>query len=92
LADGDYTIGVRPHHMSLHQPQGKSMKLDCTVSTTEITGSESFIHLQSKGIHMVALMHGVHRVEIGDDDSRLSRPGPSVCLRSQQNLVFRTGF
>lgn len=67
LQDGDYMIGVRPHHMSLQRPQGKSMKLDCTVSTTEITGSESFIHLQSKGIHMVALMHGVHRVGIGDE-------------------------
>jgi glycerol transport system ATP-binding protein len=66
LKDGDYMIGVRPHHMSLQQPRSKSMKLDCTVSTTEITGSESFIHLKSKGIHMVALMHGVHRVGIGD--------------------------
>lgn len=66
LADEEYTIGARPHHMSLQPPPGKSMKLDCTVSTTEITGSESFIHLQSEGIHMVALMHGVHRVGIGD--------------------------
>lgn len=69
LVDGDYKIGIRPHHMSLQQPQGKSMKLDCTVSTTEITGSESFIHLKSKGIHMVALMHGVHRIGIGDEIS-----------------------
>jgi glycerol transport system ATP-binding protein len=66
--------------MSLHQPQGKSMKLDCTISTTEITGSESFIHLQSKGIHMVALMHGVHRVEIGDASPPISTR--KICLSS----------
>jgi len=66
LADGDYKLGVRPHHMQLNKPKGKSMKLDCKVSTTEITGSESFIHLQSEDVNMVALMHGVHRVDIGD--------------------------
>ena len=66
LADGDYRLGIRPHHMLLEKPKGKAMKLDCRVSTTEITGSESFIHLQSEGEHMVALMHGVHRVGIGD--------------------------
>jgi len=66
LADGNYKLGVRPHHMQLNKPRGKSMKLDCKVSTTEITGSESFIHLQSEDVNMVALMHGVHRFEIGD--------------------------
>ncbi len=66
LAEGNYKIGIRPHHMQLEKPSGKSMKLDCKVSTTEITGSESFIHLKSEDVNMVALMHGVHRVEIGD--------------------------
>lgn len=66
LADGHYKLGVRPHHMQLQKPRGKSMQLKCEVSTTEITGSESFIHLQSNDTDMVALMHGVHRVEIGD--------------------------
>jgi glycerol transport system ATP-binding protein len=67
LADGEYKIGIRPHNMLLTKPRGKAMKLDCSVSTTEITGSESFIHLSSEGSHLVALMHGVHRVGIGDD-------------------------
>ncbi len=66
LADGEYKLGIRPHHMLLEKPDGAAMKLDCQVSTTEITGSESFIHLQSEGTHMVALMHGVHRVAVGD--------------------------
>ena len=66
LADGRYMLGVRPHHMKLEKPVGKALKLDCTVSTTEITGSESFIHLKSGDTHMVALVHGVHRVGIGD--------------------------
>ncbi|MEM8749562.1 MAG: ABC transporter ATP-binding protein [Pseudomonadota bacterium] len=77
LADGDYKLGIRPHHMALEKPTGAAMKLDCTVSTTEITGSETFVHLKSADVGLVALTHGVHRVEIGQpitaylDQSRL---------------------
>jgi glycerol transport system ATP-binding protein len=67
------------------------MKLDCTVSTTEITGSESFIHLQSKGIHMVALMHGVHRVEIGDDIPAYLDQDHLFVFDHNKNLVSAPG-
>ncbi len=51
--------------MAFEKPAGKSMELKCTVSTTEITGSESFIHLACGDIKFVALTHGVHEVDIG---------------------------
>jgi glycerol transport system ATP-binding protein len=66
LPDGEFKLGVRPHHMLLEKPKGRSMKLKCRVSTTEITGSESFIHLESADAHMVALIHGIHRVAVDD--------------------------
>ncbi|MBW3098574.1 ABC transporter ATP-binding protein [Pseudohoeflea coraliihabitans] len=66
LADGAYTLGVRPHHLSLRPPEGEALTIACRVSTTEITGSESFIHLESAHAPMVALLHGVHRIGIGD--------------------------
>jgi glycerol transport system ATP-binding protein len=78
--------------MSLHQPDGKSMKLDCTISTTEITGSESFIHLQSKGIHMVALMHGVHRIGIGDEIPAYLDQDHLFVFDRNENLVSAPGF
>jgi len=87
LADGKYVIGVRPHHMLLQKPRGKAMKLSCRVSTTEITGSESFIHLQSEETHMVALMHGVHRVEIGDTVSAFLDQKSLFIFDHNQNLV-----
>jgi glycerol transport system ATP-binding protein len=94
LGDGDYTIGVRPHHMSSCISHGQVDEAHCTISTvTEITGSESFIHLQSRGVHMVALMHGVHRRRNRRCDLCLSRPGKPVCLRSQRRTwSSRTGF
>lgn len=92
LADGNYKIGVRPHHMLLEEPQGHSMRLDCLVSTTEITGSESFIHLQSRGAHMVALMHGVHRVEIGDAIPAYLEQKSFFIFDHHENLVSAPTF
>lgn len=67
LADGSYKIGVRPYHIRLSKPDSNSMIVMSKVSTTEITGSESFIHIERNGYKWVALTHGVHRVEIGDE-------------------------
>ena len=67
LADGPYKIGIRPHHLLLHKPEGAALEVPAAVSTTEITGSESFVQVESGGERWVALTHGVHRVEIGDN-------------------------
>ncbi|MGB7288386.1 MAG: ABC transporter ATP-binding protein [Salaquimonas sp.] len=92
LADGNYKIGVRPHHMLLKKPRGKSMKLECKVSTTEITGSESFIHLQSDTAHMVALMHGVHRVGIGESIAAYLDQKSLFIFDHNENLVSAPTF
>lgn len=66
LDDGNYKIGVRPHHVALTKPSGASLKLNGTIAATEITGSESFIHIKSEGGNIIALMHGVHRMKVSD--------------------------
>lgn len=66
LADGNYKVGVRPHHVLLNAPDEPSLTVATHVSTSEITGSESFIHVEKNGYRWVALTHGVHRVETGD--------------------------
>ncbi|WP_169544439.1 ABC transporter ATP-binding protein [Sneathiella aquimaris] len=66
LPDGTFMVGVRPHHMALAPEADGSMVVDATVATSEITGSESFIHAEKNGSRWVALTHGVHRVNTGD--------------------------
>jgi glycerol transport system ATP-binding protein len=80
LADGPYRIGVRPHHVRLSQPDGKALELKGKISTTEITGSESFIHVRVDDADIVALTHGVRRVTIGDR--------ASVFLEQSRFFVF----
>jgi len=59
--DGDYVIGVRPHHLTL-----AGAGLPATVQAVEITGSESFIHVEAAGERWVVLAPGVTRLQAGD--------------------------
>lgn len=87
LADGSYKIGIRPHHLLLHRPEGTSLEVAAAVSTTEITGSESFIHVESEGERWVALTHGVHRVEVGDQISVYLDPASFFIFDGADRLV-----
>ena len=45
LADGRYLAGFRPNHLELNKHTPEAMKFNCKLAVTEITGSETFIHL-----------------------------------------------
>lgn len=65
LPDGRYRIGVRAHEVLLQRPEGEPLSISGTVDVTEITGSESFIHVHAGPLRWVALTHGVHEAEPG---------------------------
>ncbi len=65
LADAVYTIGFRPNHLFLLRPKADAAAITARVAMTEITGSESFVHVDFAGERWVALAHGVHELEIG---------------------------
>ena len=65
LPDGDYTLGIRPHHLNL-QPEGEhSLPLQGKVIVTEISGSESVVHTAIGNASWVSQNHGVHPLNIG---------------------------
>ncbi|MDF1608709.1 ABC transporter ATP-binding protein [Hoeflea sp. YIM 152468] len=59
LADGDYTIGIRAHHVTPFETAG-SVPVDGTIKIAELSGSESMIHFDAIGGDWVSLSHGVH--------------------------------
>jgi len=65
LPDGGYTIGFRPNHLYLTKPRAEAVGLSANVAIAEITGSESFIHVDFAGERWVALAHGVHDLAVG---------------------------
>lgn len=60
LADGEYVAGFRPAHMELSQRKADAVSFECSIRTIEITGSETFLHLEHLGNRWVAVVHGVH--------------------------------
>ena len=65
LADGPYMAGFRPNHLSLKEPPGEMMTFETRLAVTEITGSETFVHLDHHGDRWVGLVHGVHDLQLG---------------------------
>jgi glycerol transport system ATP-binding protein len=62
IADGPYTLGFRAHHLTL-APQAGAVPVPTVVVVSEITGSESYIHVRHAGSRWVILEHGIHNLD-----------------------------
>ena len=67
FADGPCTIGFRAHHLALKPQAVNAAPLAAKVRVTEITGSESFVHLDHAGRGFVLLAHGIHSLDAGEE-------------------------
>ena len=65
LSDGDYIAGFRPNHLELEKPGAEALEFSGKLRVTEITGSETFVHLDHQGDNWVGLIHGVRNLKIG---------------------------
>ncbi len=90
LEDGVYKAGFRPNHMGI-EPELNSVAFDAYLKSKEITGSETFLHLDHEEDHWIGLIHGVHDLALDQDhkvyvasehiylfgvDGELKRPAP----------------
>lgn len=72
--DGEYLMGIRPHHLSLSRgkPPGKDqVSLSGKVKIAEITGSETLIHFSQGEQLWVAHIHSVEPMGLGQEISLL---------------------
>jgi glycerol transport system ATP-binding protein len=65
LPDGSYRIGFRVEDARLAPPSGDARAFQGKVAVTEISGSESFVHLDLGFATWVSLVLGVHNWEPG---------------------------
>jgi len=63
VPDGEYTVGFRAHHLTLDPTGADAIAIPSVVSIAEITGSESYVHLDASEHRLVALVPGVRRLE-----------------------------
>ncbi|MCO5155663.1 MAG: ABC transporter ATP-binding protein [Aquamicrobium sp.] len=75
--DGVYTVGFQPHHLSPQRGSAGAVPVTAKVTITEITGSESFVHLAFADAGWVMLTPGIlafepdERVEVFIDPRHL---------------------
>ena len=65
LADGRYRAGFRPNHLMIADPGAGALRFEARLGVTELTGSETFVHLDHGGERWVGLVHGVHDLPLG---------------------------
>lgn len=92
LADGLYTAGFRANHLHLQAQSGQGVAFPCTVGVSEITGSETFLHLQYGSNRWVALVHGVHSLNAGDKVSIWLDPSRVYAFGSDGRLATATPY
>jgi len=71
LPDDTYTVGFRADHLYLRRPDAEAIAVTGTVAVSEITGSESFVHVDvprtdGGSDRWVAVSRGVLDVEPGE--------------------------
>jgi glycerol transport system ATP-binding protein len=65
LDDGAYRVGFRAHQLEVANGIPGRHAFSATVTVTEITGSESFVHLNRDDSNWVAVLQGVHEYQPG---------------------------
>ena len=87
LADGAYLAGFRPNHVELDRHVGDAMEFRTTLTVTEITGSETFVHLDHHGERWVGLIHGIRSLKPGQELSVYLDPAHAYIFAEDGALV-----
>lgn len=87
LPDDDYTIAFRPHHLYLQRRSDKSIAVKAKVVVTEITGSESFVHIDIAGIRWVLLTSGIHNFDVNETFEVFMDPSQFYVFDRNNSLV-----
>ncbi|MBL3556533.1 MULTISPECIES: ABC transporter ATP-binding protein [Marinobacter] len=61
LEPGDYWFGVRPSHIGLVPTGEDDLEMSMEVELSEISGSETFMHVRNRHFEMVMQLMGVHQ-------------------------------
>ncbi len=92
LPDGAYLAGFRPNHLQIKEPAGNPLVFNSNVVGTEITGSESFVHLDHQTDRWVALVHGVHDLPAGEERTVYLDPRHVYLFGDDDQLVTAAAY
>ncbi|MGB3471855.1 MAG: ABC transporter ATP-binding protein [Erythrobacter sp.] len=67
LPDGEYRAGFRAHHIELGETAADKLAFEAQLIITELTGSETYIHLEAAGERWIGLIAGTQTIEVGQN-------------------------
>ena len=91
LGDGAYRVGFRAHQLEVANGIADRHAFSATVTVTEITGSESFVHLKRGDSNWVAVLEGVHEYAPGDTLDAVLDPNDLFVFDAAGRLVAAPG-
>jgi len=91
LADGRYSVGFRANHLELAAKARDAIAFPCRLAATEITGSETFLHLDHGADRWVGLLHGIHNRAAGSSLTVWLDPAHAYVFAGDGSLVQAIG-
>jgi glycerol transport system ATP-binding protein len=91
LADGAYRVGFRAHQLEVANGIAGRHAFQAMVTVTEITGSESFVHLKRGEANWVAVLQGVHEYAPGETLDAALDPDDLFVFDASGRLVAAPG-
>lgn len=92
LADGRYVAGFRANHIAMNKHSGQAVEFDCRLGVSEITGSETFIHIDHGEDRWVGLVHGVHDLNPGQQVSIWLDPAHVYLFHADGRLALAAPY
>ena len=87
MADGDYTLGIHPHHLSLGAGRNNCITISGIVQVAEISGSESIVHVDIAANSWVSESQGIHPFVVGETAELQMQTGRCLYFDDDGNLV-----
>jgi glycerol transport system ATP-binding protein len=87
LPEGRFEVGFRPNHISLSPYREGLAPVQGSVAVSEITGSESFVHVDVQNARWIALARGVHELQPGQKIAVYLDPSRFFVFDVNGNLV-----
>lgn len=84
LPDGDYSIGIRPHHLL---PAGVGVEVQGEVLIAEISGSVSIVRVKIEGNNWVSEAQGVHSYEVKQQASFFFDPRRCMYFDGDEKII-----
>jgi glycerol transport system ATP-binding protein len=92
LKDGRYVAGFRPNHLYIERHTPEALSFQATVIGSEITGSETYVHVDHNGEIWVSLAHGVHDIPGGTTREIFVDPRHIYVFDENEKLVGAASY